>query len=225
MSGRRRPWATSLLALVLGLVGFALMFMADATDDYSGWPLVVAAAQLPWLWIVDLRGRGHDDQAHARMSRAARITASISIGLAGGVSSAAQIAGALELIEAAGVASGWVALAGPVALMALPLLPLFWGARAWRVSKTRTSRTAVRAMLGSLTLFSLPAVGLAWAAHRMTRDSHELLGGVLAWLALVGALVVLAWTTLPWLELYLSARGSHGDAGAAQTARAPETRA
>ncbi len=203
MSGHRRPWLTSSLALVLGLTGFGLMFMADATDDYSGWPLVISAAQLPWLWLVDLRAR--DDQARTRMSLAARITASLLLGVAGGVISAAALYAVLDVVVMAAVPSGWHSMLALHALLALLILTLAWGVRAWLVSKRQAPRAAVRSMLSPLSLFALPAAGLGYVASRMAGDVG-ILGALMAWFALVGPLVVLAWTAIPWLELLLGER-------------------
>jgi hypothetical protein len=206
MSGRR-PWVTSLLALVLGLVGFGLMFMADSTDDFSGWPLVISALQLPWLWIVDLRGRARDaDPGNERLSLAARVTATLVLGLAGGVITAGPFYAIIDLCVATGVLGDDGSLLLLLASMALPVVALLWGLRAWLVSRSRTPRLAVRSMLAPLTFFSLPATGVCWVAHEISRDSNGFLVGLISGLALVGALVVLAWTTLPWLELYLSGR-------------------
>jgi hypothetical protein len=207
MPGRRRPWVTSLLALVLGPVGFVLMLSAEAIEDYSAWSLVIAAVQLLWLWLVDLRGPDQGDQT--RMFLMARITAAFVIALAAGVISAALLMTFLEFAARAGMPDDWFRTAEPLALVVLPIvLPLVWGLLAWRVSKRRTPRAAVRAMLGWLTVFSLLAVGLAWVAYDMARDSHEFLALLLPTLALSGALIVLAWTALPWLELYLTRAGS-----------------
>lgn len=203
MSGHRRPWLTSSLALVLGLGGFGLMFMADATDDYSGWPLVISAAQLLWLWLVDLRAR--DDQASTRMSLAGRVTASILLGVAGGVISAAALYAVLDVAVMAAVPSGWHSMLALHALLALLVLTLAWGVRAWLVSKRQAPRAAVRSMLAPLTVFSLPAAGLGYVASRVAGDVG-ILGALMAWFALVGPLVVLAWTALPWLELFLGER-------------------
>jgi len=203
MFGHRRPWMTSLLALVLGLGGFGLMFMADSTDDYSGWPLVISAAQLPWLWIVDLRARV-DDQASTRMSLAARITASLLLGVAGGVISAAALFAVLDVAVMSAVPSGWHSMLALVALIALLVLTLAWGMRAWLVSKRRTPRAAVRSMLAPLSVFSLPALGLGYVAFHMSRDVG-ILGALMSWFALVGPVIVLAWTAIPWLELLLGA--------------------
>jgi hypothetical protein len=218
VSGHRRPWLTSSLALVLGLAGWGLMFMADATDDYSGWPLVISAAQLPWLWLVDLRA-GDDDQASTRMSLAARITASLLLGVAGGVISAAALYAALDVAVMTAVPSGWHSMLALAALLALLILTLAWGLRAWLVSKRRAPREAVRSMLAPLTVFSLPALGLGYVAFGMSRDTG-ILGALMSWFALVGPVVVLAWTALPWLELLLSARSHARRASAAQATRA-----
>lgn len=218
MAGRRRPWVTSSLALVLGVVGFGLMFTSDATDDYSGWPLVITATQLLWLWTVDLEGRAQaHDPASRRMSITARITASLLLALAGGVISAAPLYALVDMAALAAIPDGWDALLAGVVLATLPIASLCWGLWAWLVSKRRAPRAAARSMLALVTLFSLPALGLGWIAHRMSRHSDEMLGGLLSWFALVGALVVLAWTSVPWLELYLSGRARARDAGAAQT--------
>jgi hypothetical protein len=207
MFGPRRPWVTTLLALVLGVAGFGLMFMTDATGDFSGWLLVIAAVQLPWLWIIDLRDRTRDaDPASQRMSLAARITASLSIALAGGVISAGPFYAVFDAAESAGIRLGESAILSVAGLTLLPMLSLVWGWRAWLVSKRQAPRRAVRSMLAALTLFSVPAVGVCWLAHAIARDGNGLLPGLLSGLALVGALMVLAWTTVPWLELYLSGR-------------------
>jgi hypothetical protein len=204
MPGHRRPWLTSLLALVLGFGGFGLMFTASSTDDYSGWPLVISAAQLLWLWIIDLRGRD-DDQASRRLSLPARVTASILLGVAGGVISAAALYAVFDVVVMGWVPSDWHSLLALLALLALLTLTLAWAARAWLVSKRQTPRLAVRSMLAPLTVFTLPALGLGYVASRMARDVG-ILGAVISWFALVGPLVVLAWTTIPWLELLLGAR-------------------
>lgn len=205
MSDRRRPWLTSLLALVLGLAGFGLMFMADATDDYSGWPVVIAVAQLWWLWTVDLRGR-HDDPASGRMPLAARITASILLGVAGGVILASAFFAALAMGLMTAIPGSWDAMLALLALITLLLSTLGWGLWAWLAGKRRTPRAAVRAMLAPLTLFALPAFGLGYAAFRMAPRGGSILGALLAWFALVGPLVVLGWTAIPWLELLLGER-------------------
>ena len=194
---------TSLLAVALGVAGFGLMFMADATDDYSGWPLVISAAQLPWLWLVDLRAR--DDQASTRMSLAARITASLLLGVTGGVISAAALFAVLDVAVMAALPSGWDSMLALVALIALLGLTLAWGARAWLVSKRHAPRAAVRSMLAPLSVFSLPALGLGYVAFRVSRDAG-ILGALMSWFALIGPVVVLAWTAIPWLELLLGER-------------------
>jgi hypothetical protein len=232
----RRPWVTSLFAVVLGFVGFALMYSAESTDDYSGWPPVIAAVQLLWLWLVDLRGRSQGDQT--RMSLPAQITALVVIVPAGSVISAVTLGAALDIADKAGLPDRWSNIMGALWLgLLLFVWPEVLGLLALRVSRRRTPRAAVRAMLSWLTLFSFPAVGLSWVAYEMARDSPQLLvrlGGLeLAFgrardnphsLTLLGALIVLAWTTLPWLELYLSERGRDRDAGDAQATRAPDTR-
>jgi hypothetical protein len=213
MFGHRRPWVTSLLALALGLVGFGLLFTTEATDDYCGWTVVVCALQLLWLWTVDLRG-GDEDQASRRMSLASRISSTILIGLAGGVISAGPLYAVLDMAMNTGVSSDWDSILGLVVLVAPLNLALVWGVAAWLVSKRRTPRVAVRSLLAPLTAVSLFAAGLAYVAYRMTEHSRVFLVGLLSLVALVGALAVLAWTAIPWLELLLSQRGRDRSAGA-----------
>jgi hypothetical protein len=205
MTGRRRPWLRSLLVLILGLAVFGLMFMADATDDYSGWPLVISAADLLWLWGVDLRG--HDDgSASTRMSLSARLTASILLGVAGGVLSASALYAVFCIGVIAAVPGDWDSMLALLALIALVLLTLAWGLGTWRVSKTRTPRVAVRSVLAPLTPVGLAAFGLSYVAvHRPARGGM-ILEGMLLWFALAAPLVVLGWAVLPWLEVLLSER-------------------
>lgn len=205
MLGQRRPWLTTSLALVLGPVAFGLMLMSEAAEDYSGWALVTAACQLLWLWTVDLRGDSERNQT--RMPLAGRITATILVGCAGGLVCAGPIFSIFEMAVNARLTSHWDSFLGLSVLSALPSFTLAWGVGAWMVTRQQAPRVAVRSLLAPLTILGLLSSGLGVVSGLMARDSDLFLAGLMPLVALVGALVVLAWSTLPWLELLLSRRG------------------
>ncbi|NVB43199.1 hypothetical protein G6O69_35575 [Pseudenhygromyxa sp. WMMC2535] len=199
MPSARRPWLASLLALALGALGFGLLLAFEATDDFCGWPPSVAAAQLAWLWIVDLR----DPRAEG-LGKGARVLGALSLGCLGGVLSVGLIYSAFDALLATNPQAPTLPSGAGLAI-SLALF-LAWGVAGWKLSGRRPARAAALAMLAPLTIVGLLAAGLGYLAMSVAETGTGMFAGLLSGLSLLGALIILGWTTVPWLELRLSGR-------------------
>ena len=198
MSARRRPWSSSAAALVLGVLGFAVLFAGEGTDDYAGWAPVVTVLQLLWLWTVDLRSpvRRLDGVGRFMVTTFAACWVLV---LLGGMGLAGVDAGVCVEPERT-----WLATAMRGAALLLLIPAGLWVVGVWRNGGRHRPELVIAWFLGPLTVAALPILIACAIAHGDCGDSPVFLAGIVVEAAMVGVAVVLAWTAIPWLELVSS---------------------